>query len=119
MKNTCLEAALRELELAGIRDIEQVHGGKHLQLRWSVNGHGQRTYTMPATPGDTVHGPRNTRAGIRRILREDGVIQQIKIHPPSKPPDRMAMMEQRMTALELVVAELQNQIKAIMEGSAT
>jgi hypothetical protein len=118
MKNACLAAALHELELAGIRNIEQAHGGKHLQLRWSVNGHGQRTYTMPLTPGDTVHGPRNTRAGIRRMLREDGVIQQIKIQPPSKPPDRMAMMEQRMTALERVVADLQNQIKAIREGGA-
>jgi hypothetical protein len=31
MKNDCLEAALHEL--AGIRNVEQTHGGKHLQLR--------------------------------------------------------------------------------------
>jgi hypothetical protein len=117
MKNVCLAVALRELELAGIRNIEQARGGKHLQLRWSVNGHAQRVYTMPLTPGDTVHGPRNTRAGIRRMLREDGVLQQIKTRPLTKPPDRLAMIEQRMTTLERVVVKLQEQVRAIMEGN--
>ena len=34
MRNHCLETALRELEAVGIRDVEQVRGGKHWQLRW-------------------------------------------------------------------------------------
>jgi len=119
MKNECLEAALSELELVGIRGVEQVYGGKHLQLRWSVNGHVRRVYTMPVTPGDNIRGPRNTRADIRRMLREDGVLQQTKTQPPVKPPDRMTRVEQRMVTLESAVVELQKQIRAIREDSAT
>ena len=48
MRNPCLEIALRELEAVGIRDVEQVRGGKHWQLRWQVNGHGLRFTPCPA-----------------------------------------------------------------------
>jgi hypothetical protein len=104
MKNDCLEAALHELELAGIRDVEQAHGGKHLQLRWSVNGHIRRVYTLPSTPSDPLRGPRNTRAQIRRLLRDDGVLQQTpKAQPIAKTPDRLTRLEQRVAALEQLV----------------
>ena len=73
MKNPCLAVALRELEAAGVRGVEQAHGGKHLQLRWRVNGHDMRIYSMPCTPSD-FRSPRNVRADIRRLLREDGVL---------------------------------------------
>ena len=33
-KNPCLETALRELREAGISDVQQSFGGKHVQLRW-------------------------------------------------------------------------------------
>jgi hypothetical protein len=39
MKNSCLAAALQEVDAARIRDVERAYGGKHLQLRWQVNGH--------------------------------------------------------------------------------
>ncbi len=106
MRNECLRAALHELESAGIRNVEQAYGGKHLQLRWSVNGHIRRVYTMPATPGDTIRGPRNARADVRRMLREDGVLQQTKTQPPVKPPDRITRLEQRIATLEQTVREL-------------
>jgi hypothetical protein len=73
MRNPCLEIALRELEAVGIRDVEQVRGGKHWQLRWQVNEHGLRVYTIPGTPGDW-RSPHNVRAEIRRMLREDGLL---------------------------------------------
>jgi hypothetical protein len=101
MKNPCLAAALAELESAGIRDVEQVRGGKHVQVRWKVNGHGLRAYTLPSTPSD-IRASRNTRAGIRRMLRADGVITERERLEP-KPPikvDRVSALERRVEALE-------------------
>jgi hypothetical protein len=73
MKNPCLEAALSELAAAGIRDVERACGGKHLQLRWRVNGHAPTMYSLPVTPSD-VRSSRNTRSDVRRLLREDGLL---------------------------------------------
>jgi hypothetical protein len=105
VRNDCLEAALRELAAAGIRDVEQAHGGKHIQLRWSVNGHGLRVYSLPATPSD-IRSSHNTRAGIRRILRADGMLATPERKPPAKPVDRVTALEQRVAALEQTVREL-------------
>ena len=63
MRNECLAAALPELDAVGIRAVEQVRGGKHLQLRWQVNGCGLRIYNIPVTPSDW-RAAHNTRAGI-------------------------------------------------------
>src|SRR5262245_16040047 len=110
MRNECLAVALRELAAVGLRDVEQVHGGKHLQLRWQVNGHGLRVYNIPVTASDwrAVH---NTRAGIRRMLREDGVLhapeRQEPAPPPTPKPDRLTALEQRVAALEEFVRTIQ------------
>jgi hypothetical protein len=110
MKNDCLAAGLAELEAAGIRDVERVYGGKHLQLRWRVNGHATRMYSMPITPSD-VRSPANTRAGIRRLLREDGALTtpEPKPKPATNPPDRITAMEHRIATLEQRLAKLENQ----------
>jgi hypothetical protein len=62
-----------------------VHGGKHLQLRWRVDGHMMRVYSVPGTPGDwrSLH---NTRAQIRRLLRADGVLTNPERSDPPQPP---------------------------------
>jgi hypothetical protein len=103
MRTPCLEAALRELDAAGIRDVEQVRGGKHMQIRWQVNGHRLRVYTLPLTPSDW-RSPHNTRADIRRLLREDGVLaapERAEPAPPPAPkPDRFTEIERRLQALE-------------------
>jgi hypothetical protein len=105
MKNPCLEAALRELNDAGIRDIERSYGGRHQQIRWHANGHGLRVYTLPITPSDH-RANRNVRADIRRMLREDGMLTAAPPKPPSsppsspKPPDRISKLEERVAALE-------------------
>jgi hypothetical protein len=88
MKNECLEIALRELKAVGVRDIEQAHGSKHLQLRWRVNGREVRFYTLPCTPSD-VRSPHNVRSDIRRLLREDGVLTTMSKPPAPKQPDRI------------------------------
>lgn len=113
MQNPCLDAALHELESAGIRDVAQARGGKHLQLRWKVNGHGLRMYPVPLTPSDW-RSPLNVRAEIRRLLREDGVLPERSERPapPPKPapkPDRLTELEQRITALEAIVRTMQTQ----------
>jgi hypothetical protein len=108
-RNPCLEVALRELDAAGIRNIERVNGGKHLQLRWKV-GPALRAYTLPVTPSDW-RSSHNTRADIRRILREDGVLvvpeKVVKVAPaPARKPDivtRMDGLERRLNELEALV----------------
>ena len=109
MRNPCLDAALRELAAVGIRDVEQVRGGKHWQLRWQVDGHGLRICTLPATPSEW-RSTHNTRADIRRMLREDGVLVTPKPAPtPGLPPkpDRIAELERRVTALEEFIRTIQ------------
>jgi hypothetical protein len=105
VKNPCLAAALGALEECGIRDVEQARGGKHLQLRWRVNGHDMRIYSMPCTPGD-VRSSRNVRADVRRMLREDGVLTTSeRPAPPARKPDRVTLLERRVAALEQAMAE--------------
>src|SRR5262245_40487197 len=111
MRNPCLEIALRELEAVGIRNVEQVRGGKHWQLRWQVNGHGPRVYTIPGTPGDW-RSPHNVRAEVRRMLREDGLLaapERLEESTPAPTPklDRFAQLERRMTMLEELVRTIQ------------
>ena len=111
MRNPCLEIALRELEAVGIRDVEQVRGGKHWQLRWRVSGHGLRVYSLPGTPSDW-RSSHNVRAEIRRILREDGLLaapERPEPAPSSAVPkiDRVAELERRVAALEELVHTIQ------------
>jgi polyhydroxyalkanoate synthesis regulator phasin len=68
-----------------------------------VNGRPLRFYTFPGTPSDH-RAEQNTRAGVRRLLREDGVITRTEAKPKS--PDRLTQLEQRVTALEQRLAEL-------------
>jgi hypothetical protein len=111
MRNPCLEIALRELEAVGIRDVERVRGGKHWQLRWQVNEHGLRIYTLPGTPSDW-RSSHNVRAEIRRMLREDGLLaaperpEEPTLAPTPK-LDRLAQLERRMTMLEDLVRTIQ------------
>jgi hypothetical protein len=107
-RNPCLDAALRELDAAGIRDVERAYGGKHLQLRWQANGHGTRMYSVPLTTSDW-RSPRNTAADIRRLLKEDGMLTAAPPKPPlpsPKPPDRISQLEARVAALESALREI-------------
>jgi hypothetical protein len=106
MKNACLDAALGELHAAGIRDVVHAPGGKHRQIRWQVNGT-TRFYSVPGTPSD-YRSIANTKADIRRLLREDGFLVD---REPAKPraPDQLTRLEQRIAALELEVAMLRNE----------
>lgn len=116
MKNECLEIALRELEAVGVRDIEQAHGSKHLQLRWRVNGRDTRVYTLPCTPSD-IRSSHNVRADIRRLLREDGVQMTAPKSTIVKLPDRFTLLERRVAALERDALRLTSAENSHMKGS--
>ena len=118
MKNDCLAAALRELEAAGIRAVERANGGKHLQLRWRVNGGPQRLYVMPLTPGDH-RAAANARAGIRRLLREDGVLvdpAKRDAAPAPRVPNQIELIElqaRRISALERRLADIERRVTTL------
>jgi hypothetical protein len=110
VRNPCLEIALAELEAAGVRGVERAYGGKHPQLRWRVNGGALRIYAIPGTPSD-LRSPLNVRADIRRLLRADGVAvgsEKTEPPPPSRKPDRITELEQRVAALEQAIAKLKS-----------
>jgi hypothetical protein len=87
MRNACLDAALAELDAVGIRDYQLARGGKHLQLRWAVAGHALRVLTIPLTPSDW-RSPQNTRSDLRKLLRQDGLLESNGAYPSMKPkPD--------------------------------
>ena len=105
MRNACLDAALGELNAAGIRDVAHARGGKHLQIRWQVNG-ATRFYSLPGTPSDH-RSVANTRADVRRLLRADGFLVDREPAKP-QPLDRMSRLEQRVAAVELELAAMRN-----------
>jgi hypothetical protein len=117
VKNPCLAAALGALEECGIRDVEQAHGGKHLQLRWRVNGHDMRIYSMPCTPSD-VRSPRNVRADIRRLLREDGVLVTPEPPVPARKPSRIELLERRVGVQEQTIELLERRIAVLEQAEA-
>jgi hypothetical protein len=73
-RNPCIDAARAELEANGIRNFILVHGSKHPQLRWSINGHPLRILTLPGSTSDW-RSPRNVRRDVRALLRLDGLIE--------------------------------------------
>jgi hypothetical protein len=110
MKNPCLVAALQQLEAAGVRNVETVHGSKHPQLRWRVNGNPLRVLSIPGSSSDW-RGERNTRADVRRLLRMDGVELSAPNNKPTgaprpQAPDRVAVLERRVEKLERTLQEL-------------
>jgi hypothetical protein len=106
MKNPDLEAALRELELAGIRDVTRANGGKHIQLRWKVGDRDLRIYSVSSTPSDT-NARHRVRSEVRNLLRLDGVI--VDREPKAAPirqPSRIELVERRVAKLEQMISEM-------------
>jgi hypothetical protein len=59
------------LDQAGIEYVVQY--GRHVKIRWVFDGH-PRLYVMTITASD-INAIRNIRACMRRLLRQDGVLQ--------------------------------------------
>jgi hypothetical protein len=103
--NTCLAAALEELSLAGVRDIQHANGGRHRQLRWGGPNGATRFYNVSVGAPSDSRSVANTRANVRRILRADGLLID-RAPPPPRPLSQIERLEQRVAALELEVAQL-------------
>jgi hypothetical protein len=121
MNNACLQAAVAELEAVGIRDYQLARGGKHLQLRWSINGHPQRMLALPSTPSDW-RSSRNTRRDVRALLRLDGVLDMPKPEnintrgPPNnwqRQLTALARMLNRVNVLDELVVERDEIVAAL------
>jgi hypothetical protein len=105
--NTCLTAAIDELAPAGIRDVRHAPGGKHRQLGWvSPNGSPRFCNVSVGSPSDS-RSIANTRANVRRILKADGLLVD-RAPPAPWQLSQIEKLEQRVTALELEVAQLRN-----------
>jgi hypothetical protein len=70
-------------------------------------------YSTALTPSDW-RSPHNTRAEIRRLLREDGVLPERpeRPAPPPKPApklDRVTTLERRVEELEKIVRTMQQE----------
>ena len=83
MRNACLDAALAELDAVGIRNYQLARGGKHLQLRWTVAGV-LRMLAIPNTASDW-RSPANTRSDLRKLLRQDGLLETNGASPKPAP----------------------------------
>ena len=70
--DTPVAVVLEELSSLGIEG--QVIVGKHHKVRFFVEGR-RRTYTVPKTTGDGRRTLKNCRAGIRRLLRQEGLLE--------------------------------------------
>jgi hypothetical protein len=106
MRNECLDAAIDELNAAGIRDVTRSYGSKHLQLCWQSPTGTPRMLSISITPSDHF-APQKVRADVRRLLRADGMLVDRAPAKP-RPLDRMSRLEQRVAAVELELAALRN-----------
>lgn len=70
-KQTPIAAVLAELVSAGVE--HRVDQGKHYKVRFWVDGH-QYTYTVARSASDH-RAIQNCRTGVRRILRELGLLE--------------------------------------------
>jgi hypothetical protein len=101
VRNECLDSAIAMLKEAGIYDYRVVPGSKHPQLRWEINGQ-PRFYALPGSASDW-RSSHNVRSDMRRILRDDGLLQPIA--EPPKPP-RAPSLAERVAKLERLVEQL-------------
>jgi hypothetical protein len=103
VRNECLDTAIATLREAGVFDYQIVPGSKHPQLRWQIRGQ-PRFYALPSSPLDW-RSSANVRSDMRRLLRDDGLLQSIV--EPAKPPPRAPSLAERVAKLEALVQQLQ------------
>ena len=108
MPNPCIEIAKAELERVGIHDTMVAHGGRHPQLRFTINGGPVHVFAVPGTPSD-FRSPANTRSSLRRYLAENGVDLNLSSEPktPERAPSRLELLERRVSELERRFAEME------------
>jgi hypothetical protein len=92
LTNDGLSVAMRELALAGVKDIQRNFNHKHILLEWRAENGTTRRYWLAKTPSDH-RAAANVRAAIRRMLTEDGVL----VAPEKKPAKKRNRRRSRQT----------------------
>jgi hypothetical protein len=110
MRNACLDAPLAELDAVGIRDYQLARGGKHLQLRWTVAGV-LRMLTIPVTASDW-RSPQNTRSDLRKILRQDGLLEMKPNGAPAGPDPELWRRQLEELTRRLNQVQVPEQVRA-------
>ncbi len=71
--DTAIGAVQAELMAVGL-EHDLLPGKRHQKIRFFIRGK-KFTYTVPRTTSDGFRAVKNCRAGVRRILRDNDLIQ--------------------------------------------
>lgn len=71
--NNILDSTLIALKDRGI--VPEVVEGKHIKVRWAVNGGETRTLVVPRSASD-FRAARNSKAELARLLKLDGILDE-------------------------------------------
>ena len=58
----------------------------------------RRVFAVPGTPSDCVENTRHDL--LRRILRDDGMLETVSQTPPPRQPSRIELLERRLAEIE-------------------
>ena len=123
--NPCIAAAKRLLAEVGIRDYLIVPGGKHPQLRFSINGANVvHVFSLSGTPSDW-RSAENTKSDLKKFLRNIGVL--VPEPKPELPPPRKLNctdeLERKISKLkselELRMAEFEHRLSFLEDRDTT
>lgn len=119
-RSPCVEAALRELDKFGIIGKTEQRG-KHMNIIWQ-HGTQQRSVLAAVTPSD-YRAPLNTRARVRRLIRQDGITMpdpktkpsfakaiSIPLVAPETDKERVARLEADVDTLVDMLIDLQERV---------
>ena len=104
-RNPCLDAVLGELAEVGIWS-PQVIGNGHLQFVWQ-NAHGQRRMVSISSSPSALSAPAAARADVRRILKQDGMIDVDGARAAPRQLSRLERLGQRIHRLEAQLVRLE------------
>ena len=120
--NPCIAAVKRLLAEVGIREYLIVPGGKHPQLRFSVNGENVvHVFSLSGTPSDW-RSAENTKRDLKKLLRDIGVLVP-EPKPQPLPPERklncVAELEQQISKLKSEMERLEHRLSLLEDRSVT
>jgi hypothetical protein len=108
--NPCTVAAKRLLAEVGIRDYLIVPGGKHPQLRFSINGGNVvHVFSLSGTPSDW-RSAENTKRDLKKLLRNIGVIAPESKPQPQAPKRKLKRADELERQLSKLKSEMEQQL---------
>jgi hypothetical protein len=77
LRNECVRAAVKELEHVGIKPVIETTNGNHVKVGWITKDGKSGLVICANTPSDR-RAPDNTRATVRRQLRDQGALDGLR-----------------------------------------